>query len=82
MTDTTNRPPLWREIDDAWWSLVNTGDLHAAPPESDQAACVIRAVRDWIFLGGRPDPVGVSADCLAIWDELTTEADRAEKGDG
>lgn len=56
MTDTPNRPPLWREIDKAWWSLVDTADPHPLPPESDQAACVIRAVRDWLVPETDPCP--------------------------
>ena len=98
---TPNRPPLWREIDDAWWSLVDTGDLHAAPPEpdsmvklSDQAACVIRAVRDWLLpeeppphRGMRPGGTNLTyQETLSVERQrlralLTAEADRAEKGE-
>lgn len=40
--------PLWKSLDEAWWSLVNTEEPHCNPPARDQAACVIRAVRDWL----------------------------------
>ena len=89
---TPNRPPLWREIDRAWWSLVDTGSLHALPPESDQAACVIRALRDWLVpeetepTGMRPCGDTYSAQSIKRGERqrlralLTTEAERAERG--
>ena len=77
---TPNRPPLWREMVDAYCDAT---DSVARDMETIAigTAAEIRALRDRIFLGGRPDPVGVSPDCLAIWDELTAEADRAEQDD-
>ncbi len=93
MTDTTNRPPLWREIDRAWWSLVDIAadSLHALPPERDQAACVICALRDWL-VPDAPHPgegeFWPDADAEREWQYsqrlralLTAEADRAERGD-
>lgn len=75
-TPTPARPPLWRVMHDAFLSSMLSGE------EGHQGfAHEIRAVRDHLFPGGRPDPVGVSPDCLAIWDELTAEAERAERGD-
>lgn len=81
-----SKPPLWQEIDRAWWSLVNTDEPHCDPPASDQAACVIRAVRDWLV----PEET-MPSDELSSWDRLwerqrlrallTAEADRAERGD-
>jgi hypothetical protein len=83
---TPNRPPLWQAIDRAWWSLVDTAEPHASPPASDQAACVILAVRDWMFPDEGPRPDAVYAGTR--WDErqrlralLTAEADRAEQGE-
>lgn len=81
-----NRPPLWREIDDAWWSLVDVKEP-CNPPPNDQAACVIRALRDWLLPeeGPRPD----LSHAGTRWDErqrlralLTAEAEIAERGDG
>lgn len=86
MSDTPNRPPLWREIDDAWWSLVDLKEP-CNPPPNDQAACVIRAVRDWLVpdKGPRPDLTygGIHWDVRQrLRALLTAEADRAERGDG
>lgn len=90
---TPNRPPLWREIDDAWWSLLVDLNEPPNPPPNDQAACVIRAVQKWL-LPEEPEPQShlVDGDCNPRWDEwharqrlralLITEADRAERGDG
>lgn len=84
-----NRPPLWREIDDAWWSLVDLKEP-CNPPPNDQAACVIRAVRDWLVPEeAEPELVYRFEQRHIIWQHnqrlralLTTEADRAERGDG
>ena len=88
-----NRPPLWREIDDAWWSLVDTNEP-CNPPPNDQAACVIRALRDWLVpeeaepTGMRPCGDTYSAQSIKRGERqrlralLTAEADRAERGDG
>ena len=87
----TNRPPLWKVVDEAWWSLVNTEEPHISPPASDQAACVIRALRDWLA-PEEPDPAEIEfwpdAEAERDWQHnqrlralLTAEADRAERGD-
>lgn len=86
---TPNRPPLWREIDCAWWSLVDTANPHAAPPENDQAACVIRAVAKWLLPEEEPLPDSVhggnraarQAERQRLRALLTAEADRAERGE-
>lgn len=87
---TPNRPPLWEEIDRAWWQLVNTADPHCCPPASDQAACVIRAVRDWLlpeepepsFYADGYVPMRLGEERQRLRALLTAEADRAERGDG
>lgn len=45
-------------------------------------AAKIRAVRDHLFPAGRPGDDSCCDVMLArLWDQLTTEADRAEAGD-
>jgi len=91
----TNRPPLWRAVDAAWWSLVDTEEPHACPPASEQAACVIRAVRDWLVpeeppphRGMRPGGTNLTyRETLSVERQrlralLTAEIDRAERGEG
>lgn len=75
MTDT-NRPPLWREMQRRADAAMSA--YHPSVTDEQLLAAEIRAVRDYLFPGGRPDPAGVSLDCLTIWDELTAEAERAE----
>ena len=88
-----SKPPLWKVVDEAWWSLVNTAEPHCDPPASDQAACVIRALRDWL-VPEEPEPriyEHCDRDDLVAWhrwDErqdlralLTAEAARAEQGE-
>lgn len=84
--------PLWKSVDEAWWSLVNTEEPHCNPPANDQAACVIRAVRDWL-VPEEPGPTGMqpashsySARELERKERqrlraiLTAEAEIAERG--
>ena len=82
-TPTPDHPPLWRVMRQAY-DQAPPAPLDAADNWTDRHgyAAEILAVRDYLFPGGRPDPVGVSPDCPAIWDELTAEAERAERGDG
>lgn len=76
-----DRPPLWKVVDQAWWGLVNTDEPHCDPPASDQAACVIRAVRDWL-VPEEAEPWGkAQSECQRLRDLLTAEADRAVRGD-
>lgn len=80
------KQPLWKVIDEAWWSLVDTNDPTCAPPGCDQAACVIRAVRDWILaeLETAEGEGWIQSNLIELPDleaMLTTEADRAERGD-
>lgn len=63
-------PPLWLAMNNAYNSAP---DYHAG------CAAEILTVRDWLFPGGRPDPVR-QPDCLAVWFALSTEATRAERG--
>lgn len=74
----TERPPLWRAVDAAWWSLVDTEEPHACPPASEQAACVIRAIADELVL--HFDPCLVEHEAVAEW--LHQEAGRAKRGEG
>jgi len=85
MTDNPNRPPLWRALKaaDASW----TSDLTI--PE----ARAIKALRDWLVpeeaepTGMRPCGDTYSAQSIKRHERqrlralLTTEADRAERGD-
>lgn len=73
-------PPLWQQIDRAWWSLVNTAEPHCNPPSSDQAACVIRAVGEWIEQRQVENYGRVMSDVRDVIDWLAVEADRAERG--
>ena len=73
---TPSRPPLWREMCRAMAEVdmgANASEIYAAE---------IRALRDWLFSAGRP---GDDSCCdvmqACLWDQLTTEADRAERGD-
>lgn len=73
MTDAPHHLPLWRAIQAA--------EYHS--PKSYIVANEIRAVRDWLFSAGRP---GDDSCCdvmqARLWDQLTTEADRAEASHG
>lgn len=83
--------PLWEVIEQAWWSSVDTENLHCSPPASDQAAYVIRAVRDWLvpeeqepenaFEAEGYVPMRLREDRQRLRALLTAEADRAERGD-
>lgn len=90
MTDT-NRPPLWRVMQDA----VVAAPAAARSPAGTIAATQIRAVRDWLVPEEEEEPpiVGYkpTRDALvihAMWKQrqylralLTAEADRAERGE-
>lgn len=78
MTTNPNRLPLWKVMREAYNCSFAPGSNEDDWDERDGFAAQILAVRDHIFPNGRPDPVGVSLDCLFIWDELTAEAERAE----
>lgn len=80
---TPNRPPLWQEIDRAWWSLVNTAEPHCCPPASNQAACVIHALRDRLATEMLSLATCSCCDVMRdkVTDWLTTEADRADRGE-
>jgi hypothetical protein len=68
---TPNRPPLWEEMQAAYFKGRNPGlnDRHGYAAE-------IRALRDWLVPEGL-----LTADETDIRDMLTAEADRAERGD-
>lgn len=69
MTDTPNRPPLWREMSDAY---CQASDSIAVDMQTiaNHTAAEIRAVRDWLK---RELPEGGAWYVL-----LTAEAERAE----
>lgn len=89
MTDT-NRPPLWREIENCDAFMPVHGLLRRR-----LIAVLIRAVRDWLVPEEEEDPpiLGYkpTRDAVvihAMWKErqrlralLSTEADRAERGE-
>lgn len=76
MTDTPNRPPLWRVMKKAW--ETTTPDLDGS------YAAEILALRDWLVPEEAPCPEMATPlrdqrqDLRAI---LTTEAKRAERGE-
>ena len=72
MTDTTNRPPLWREMIDAYAEATGStaSDMQTI---AIGTAAEILAVRDWLK-GQLPE--GGAWHVL-----LTAEADRAERGE-
>ena len=67
---TPNRPPLWKAMDRAAYPQPH-------PPGHNYRAAEIRALRDWLVPEGL-----LTADETDIRALLTTEADRAERGDG
>ncbi len=80
MNPSPNRPPLWEVMYDAWCKTTD-------PLISDQAAvehgtaAEIRALRDWLVPEEAP-PLGPAGKAhMALRALLTTEADRAERGD-
>ena len=75
MTDTPNRPPLWEVMHEAFWRC---------PKENWRlsSAYMIRALRDWLVPEEEP-PLGPAGKAhMELRALLTTEADRAERGDG
>lgn len=85
MTDTPNRPPLWKVMYHAFWKC---------PKENWRlsSAYMIRAVRDWLVPDGQePSEHLFDGDSNPQWDWwkerqrlralLSTEADRAERGE-
>ena len=93
MTDTPNRPPLWKVLHQAHLEeagmvryIIGSEPVLGEPDRFTRAA-EIRAVAEWIKKA-RPDydevlHGAIRADELdSILALLTAEADRAEKGDG
>lgn len=85
MTDTPNRPPLWRQMTDAYCDATDSvvRDMETI---AIGTAAEIRALRDWLVPEEGPRP-GLSY-MGTRWDErqrlravLTAEADRAEQGE-
>ena len=77
MTDTPNRPPLWWAMSDACADHPRgVVDLHPAA-----VAAQIRALRNWLIKECRIEEIDQDAR-NSIYKMLTTEADRAERGDG
>jgi hypothetical protein len=75
MTNTTpNRPPLWEVLRNARFDVYRKAI--GQPTEEEYAAAQIRALRDWLVPEGL-----LTADEADIRDQLTAEADRAERGD-
>jgi hypothetical protein len=72
---TPNRPPLWREMADAYCEATDSVARDMATIAIGNAA-EIRALRDWLVPEGL-----LTADETDIRDLLTIEADRAERGD-
>lgn len=84
---TEQQPPLWEVIDAAWWSLVDT-ESSTCPPSRDQAACVIRAVRDWLVPEEPESAMGATLFQQGEWcarqllrQRLIHEACQAEAGE-
>lgn len=75
MTDT-NRPPLWRVMQDA----VVAAPAPARSPAGTIAATQIRAVRDYIR-HHVPGNGWHTWQVRQLMDLLNTEADRAERGE-
>jgi hypothetical protein len=86
MTDTPNRPPLWRVMDTA----IAEAQMDARA--TSLYAAEIRAVRDWLVPDGQePSEHLFDGDSNPQWDRwkerqrlralLTAEADRAERGE-
>ena len=79
--------PLWRVLQDAY-SVTQQPDIFSEENERLTIAAEIRAVRDWLVPEDGPRP-GISWPMeRAAWDArqsiratLTTEADRAERGE-
>jgi hypothetical protein len=72
---TPDRPPLWRVMEAAYYEGRDPGNN-----ERHGYAAEIRAVRDWIQLHG--DLTMKISTWHQIYDLLTAEAERAERGDG
>ena len=88
MTDTPNRPPLWEVMRDAYELSPLPVDANLDQIYRNVYAAEIRALRDWLV----PEPAEplftATDEAFAIWEErkalralLTTEADRAERGE-
>lgn len=71
MTDTPSRPPLWREMCDAYCDATDSAARDMGTIAIGNAA-EIRALRDWLK--------GELPEGGAWYVLLTAEADRAERG--
>ena len=88
---TPNRPPLWRQMQRAADAAMAT--YHPSATDEQLLAAEIRALRDWLVpeeaepTGMRPCGDTYSAQSIKRGERqrlralLTTEADRAERGD-
>jgi hypothetical protein len=72
-----DRPPLWRVMEDAGNDAAAAAVLNF---DGFAIAAEIRALRDWIQRHG--DLTMKVSTWHQIYDLLTAEADRAERGDG
>ena len=87
MTDTPNRPPLWRQMQRAADAAMAT--YHPSATDEQLLAAEIRAVAEWLVPEEEPLPDSLyGGNHFARQSErqrlralLTTEADRAERGD-
>lgn len=79
----TKRLPLWKVMADTFDETATVACRDFGSMLARCKAAEIRALRDWLFPAGRP---GDDSCCdvmqACLWDQLTTEADRAERGDG
>ena len=80
MSDTPNRPPLWRQMTDAYCDATDSvvRDMETI---AIGTAAEIRAVRDWIEKRQAEDYAVTLPDVCEVIGWLTAEADRAEKGE-
>lgn len=75
MTDTPNRPPLWREMCRAM------AEVEMGACATKMYAAEIRALRDWLVPEEKP-PLGPAGKAhMELRALLTTEAARAERSD-
>lgn len=70
--------PLWRTMQKAY---ANAPDAPDGWTDRHGYAAEILAVRDRLFPGGRPDLAICAPDCLTVWLALSTEAERADRGE-
>lgn len=81
MTDT-NRPPLWLVMDDGMDAQANREVGQTDPLVWRRIrAAEIRAVRDWLVPEEAPPLGPAGKERMTLRALLTTEADRAERGE-